>query len=119
MTKRWKWALGGLVLVLIGGGVAARAARARGQGVEVRLEDVKKRDLVAKVTASGNVRPRRSVDISSDVSARVTDLLVREGDDVRAGQVLLRLDRTQLQAGSSRSRAGLSQAQAQVSQQES
>src|SRR5437762_257230 len=118
MKARWKWAIaGGLVLVL-GGGAAARAARARGQGTEVRLEEVQKRDLVAKVTASGNVRARRSVDISSDVSARVTQLMVREGEDVRAGQVLLRLDRTQLEAGSTRSRAALSQSEAQASQQE-
>jgi HlyD family secretion protein len=119
VTKRGKWgiAVGVVVLLAAVGGITA--ARKRGQGVEVRLEAVEKRDLVAKVTASGNVRARRSVDMSSDVSARVAQLLVREGDDVRTGQVLLRLDPTQFEAAAARARAGLSQAQAQASQQES
>jgi len=89
--------------------------RSRNRGPEVRLEEVGRRNLVALVTASGSVRPSRTVDISSDVSARVTQLLVREGDDVRAGQVLLRLDPTQFQAALARARAGFSQAQAQAS----
>ncbi|HCR04155.1 MAG TPA: efflux RND transporter periplasmic adaptor subunit [Gemmatimonadetes bacterium] len=92
--------------------------RSRNRGPEVRLEEVGRRNLVALVTASGNVRPRRTVDISSDVSARVEQLLVREGDDVRAGQVLLRLDPTQFQAALARARAEFSQAQAQASLQE-
>jgi HlyD family secretion protein len=118
MTRRAKWVIAvGVVVVLAGAGAAA-AARRRNQGVEVRLEEVAKRDLVARVTASGNVRARRSVDMSSDVSSRVSQLLVQEGDDVRAGQVLLRLDPTQFEAAAARARAGLSQAQAQASQQE-
>ncbi|MSR37065.1 MAG: efflux RND transporter periplasmic adaptor subunit [Gemmatimonadetes bacterium] len=119
VSRRGKLVIGGVVGVLLLGSIVGIAtARARGKGVEVRLEEVKKRDLVARVTASGNVRPRRTVDMSSDVSARVSQLLVREGDDVRAGQVLMRLDPTQFQAVASRARAGLSQAQAQTSQQE-
>lgn len=118
MTTRWKWAIGGILVLILLGAVGGVVVKKRRQGVEVRLEEVKRRDLVAKVTASGNVRARRSVDMSSDVSARVTQLLVREGDDVRAGQVLLRLDPTQFEAVASRSRAALSQAQAQASQQQ-
>src|SRR5688572_8080561 len=118
MTRRTKTfiALGVVALLGTGGGIAY--AISRDGGAEVRLEPVERRDLVAIVTASGNVRARRTVDMSSDVSARVAQLLVNEGDDVRAGQVLLRLDPTQFEAAVSRSRAGLSQAQAQVAQQQ-
>jgi HlyD family secretion protein len=73
---------------------------------------------VETVTASGNIRARRTVDMSSDVSARVAELLVQEGDDVRRGQTLLRLDPAQYQANVARNRASLSQAQAQRAQQE-
>ena len=112
-----------IVVAVIAVGVIGTAAgwavnRSRNRGPEVRLEEVGRRNLVALVTASGSVRPRRTVDISSDVSARVARLLVREGDDVRAGQVLLRLDPTQFQAALARARAGFSQAQAQASLQE-
>jgi HlyD family secretion protein len=117
MTGRTKVLVGiGLVAVL---GTAAGLSLTRGnsRGVEVRLEAVARRDLVATVTASGNIRARRSVDISSDVSARVAQLDVEEGDDVIEGQVLLRLDRTQLEAARSRAEAGLSQSQAMLAQQ--
>lgn len=88
----------------------------RANGIEARMEAVEKRDLVATVTASGNVRARRKVDISSDVSARVTELLIQEGEDVRQGQVLLRLDPTRFQAILNRNQATLLQSRAQVAQ---
>jgi HlyD family secretion protein len=118
VTRKAWLLIAGTAVVLVGGGTAAWYWGFREEGVEVRLEEVAKRDVVAKVTASGNVRARRSVDMSSDVSARVAQLLVREGDDVRAGQILLRLDPTQFEAAAARARAALSQAQAQASQQE-
>ena len=58
------------------------------------------------------------VEISSEVSARVTELLVDEGDDVVPDQLLLRLDPTQFEASVSRTEASLNQARAQVRQQE-
>src|SRR5687768_98203 len=108
MTRARKVVIAVVAVVLVGAAVGGAIARSRQRAVEVRLEEVRRRDLVAQVTASGNVRPRRTVDLSSDVSARVAQLLVREGDDVTAGQVLLRLDPTQFQAALSRARAGLS-----------
>lgn len=90
----------------------------RDRGVEVRMEEVAKRDLVATVTASGNVRARRSVDISSDVQGRVVELTVEEGDDVERGQVLLRIDPTQYQAQVARNEGALRGAEARVLEQE-
>lgn len=85
-------------------------------GVGARIEVVEARDLTATVTASGNVRARRKVDISSDISARVTELLTDEGDEVVEGQVLLRLDPTRYQAAVNRGMATLKQTEAQVAQ---
>ncbi|MDX1567309.1 MAG: efflux RND transporter periplasmic adaptor subunit, partial [Longimicrobiales bacterium] len=79
--------------------------------------EVARRDLVATVTANGNIRARRSVDISSDVMGRVVELNVEEGDTAQTGDVLLRLDPSQYEAAVSRARATLSQAQAQAAQQ--
>lgn len=90
----------------------------RQRGTAVRTETVGQRDLVATVTASGNVRATRKVDISSDISAKVAELLVDEGEDVEEGQVLLRLDPTRYQAALNRSEANLSQVRAQVAQSE-
>jgi HlyD family secretion protein len=81
------------------------------------MEAVGERDLVATVTVSGNVRARRAVDISADVMGRIIELNVEEGDDVEAGEILLRIDPTQLEAAVSRAEASLSQARAQAAQQ--
>ena len=91
-------------------------ATQREKGEEVRVEVVEKRDLTATVTASGNVRARRKVDISSDISARVTELLIDEGADVEEGQTLLRLDPSRYEAAVNRSQANLMQSRAAVAQ---
>ncbi len=110
------------VFIGVGIGAILLAAAALGSGnrrtatQDVRMEEVAARDLVSIVTASGNVRARRKVDISSDISARVSELLIDEGEDVTVGQVLLRLDPSRYQAAVNRSQANLSQSQAQVAQ---
>ena len=118
MNTQAKVLVGILVVAVLGTAAWLSVRRSRAQGIEVRTETIQKRDLVAIVTASGNIRARRTVDISSDVSARVAELLVEEGDDVRQGQTLLRLEPDQYQAAVSRSEASLAQAEAQRAQQE-
>jgi len=105
------------VVAVLGSAAVLSATRGREGGIEVRTEVIKHRDLVEIVTASGNIRSRRTVDISSDVSARVSQLLIDEGDDVVAGQILLRLEPDQYQAALSRAEAQLAQSQAQEAQQ--
>lgn len=65
---------------------------------EVRLEILEPRTLVEFVSAPGEVEPRTKVDISALVSARIEDLPLREGDEVRKGDVIVRLDDRDLQA---------------------
>ncbi len=118
MTKRGKIIVGvALVLVLGSATVISILQGGNGRGLEVRMEEVQNRDLVATVTASGNVRARRAVDISADVMGRIIELNVEEGDDVTEGTVLLRIDPSQLEAAVSRAQATLSQARAQAAQQ--
>ena len=118
MNARTKIIVGVAIVAVLGTAAWLSIARSRGQGIEVRTEIVERRDLVEIVTASGNIRARRTVDISSDVSARVSELLVDEGDDVVQGQTLLRLEPDQYRASLSRSQASLAQAEAQRTQQE-
>jgi HlyD family secretion protein len=118
MSTQAKILIGILVVAVLGTAAALSVQRSRGQGIEVRTEAIERRDLVSIVTASGNIRARRTVDISSDVSARVAELRVEEGDDVRQGQTLLRLEPDQYQASVSRSEASLAQAEAQRAQQD-
>ncbi|CAN5813197.1 hypothetical protein BH23GEM6_BH23GEM6_17870 [soil metagenome] len=112
-TKLWVFA-GIAILVLGVTGVAIASSRDRGS--EVRGEVVAQRDLVAVVTASGVIQPKRKVDISADISGRVIQLAVEEGQLVSQGDLLLRIDPTSYQAAVRRAEAAVAQAQAQGAQ---
>jgi HlyD family secretion protein len=116
MSKRVKWSVAGGVLVaivLIGTLTAMKSGK---KGTEVRTETVQKRDLVASVTASGQVRPHTKVDLSSDISGKIVRLAVKEGQMVTKGQFLLQIDAQQAEAAVQRMEAGLAAARAQQSQ---
>ncbi len=84
--------------------------------VDVRMETVETRDLVASVTASGKVQPRTMVDLSADITGRIVSLRVREGDVVEKGQLLLRIDPAQYEAAVQRAEASLASVRAQAAQ---
>ncbi len=109
------WIVLGLIVVI--GGIGAMSMRGGNRGgVEVRVETVAARDLVATVTANGWIRPRRSVDIQADLMGRITDILIAEGDSVKKDQILLQIDPTEYQAAVSRARAGVAEATARQAQ---
>jgi HlyD family secretion protein len=116
MKKRTKMIVGLISLVVVVGiGATAAASRNEG-GVDVRLEPVQERDLVALVSASGWIRPHRKVDVQADIMGRIVELNVREGDDVTKGQILMRIDPTQYQATVARAKATVSEALAREAQ---
>src|SRR5215207_10192509 len=55
-------------------------------------------ELKSTVTASGEVRPIRFVNLTSEVQGRITDISVNPGDKVTIGQPLVRVDPTQLES---------------------
>jgi HlyD family secretion protein len=117
MTKKVKIGIAGavgLVVILV---AVLGAAKRGNKSVEVRIEPVEKRDLIASVTASGQVRPQTKVDIASDVAGKIMQLSVREGQMVTRGQFLLQIDPEQAQAAVSRAEASLAAAQANGAQQ--
>ena len=81
-----------LVFVLIGIVVAKKAGWiGKEEGTEVVLAEVKRTEIVEKVSASGKIQPETEVKISPDVSGEITELHVEEGDSVVKGQLLLRI----------------------------
>src|SRR5881397_835309 len=105
MSKRNKLLVGAGATVLIVGLVVISAGARRDRGVEVRFEQAGRRDLVAAVTASGKIQPKKKVDISADITGRITHLAVREGDYVQRGQFLLQIDPTIYEANLQRAQA--------------
>jgi HlyD family secretion protein len=116
MSRTGKVVLGVVVLAAVGGAASYQAFRTE-RGVEVRVDVVREREVVSTITATGQVRARRQVNISSDVMGRVTELLVAEGSEVQEGDVLLSIDPSQIRSAVARARATLSQAETQVTQQ--
>jgi HlyD family secretion protein len=112
MTRRGKAITAVTVVAILAGGLTVAAFKRGDKAVDVRLEKVQKRDLVAYVTASGQVQPHTKVDVASDVSGRIVKLSVKEGDIVKKGQFLLQIDPSTYQADVQREAAGVASARA-------
>lgn len=116
MSKRSKVLVGAGFAALIVGLVVISAGARRDRGQEVRFEKVGSRDLVAAVTASGKIQPKKKVDVSADITGRITKIAVREGDFVKQGQFLLQIDPTIYQANLQQAEATMASSQAAVVQ---
>ncbi|HWA41352.1 MAG TPA: hypothetical protein VG712_07065, partial [Gemmatimonadales bacterium] len=78
MSRRTKLSLIiGFVVVGLGGIAALSAAKKSNKATEVRLEAVAAHDLVATVTASGRIDAKRSVDVTADITGRITEIAVK------------------------------------------
>jgi HlyD family secretion protein len=109
---RKKWIIGSVITVVVVGAIGAKVASGGNKGVEVRIEPVARRDLVATVTASGKIKPKTKVDISADITGRIIALPVVEGQRVHKGDLLVRIDPSTFEATVARSEALLASAQA-------
>src|SRR5205085_4590986 len=112
MSKRNKVLLGSGIIALVVVLIVVSASAKGEKGQEVRFETVGKRDLVAAVTASGKIQPKKKVDISADITGRITKIAVREGDLVKQGQFLLQIDPTIYEANLQQAAATLASSQA-------
>lgn len=80
------------VIAVIAVFVVVNVRKQKGKAVEVKIEQVERRDLVETVNASGKIQPKVSVDISADITGKVVEVAVEEGDAVKKGDLLLRID---------------------------
>ena len=99
------WLIFGLLLLVVGGGVAGFITRAP----QLKVQTAKVREVVSGaasaqgpqtvLNASGYVKARRAATVSSKVMGKVTEVLIEEGMKVEEGQVLARLDDSNVKAG--------------------
>lgn len=91
-TKRRRiiWLLVGVLVLLLAAVLIKGGSKPK--AIEVDVQAVERRTIQERVSASGKVYPRTEVKVSSDVSGEVVELYVEEGDTVRTGQILAKID---------------------------
>lgn len=102
--------IAGLILMLV---IGRRRSR---NDVRYVTEEVHRENLSVRVSATGNLQPRRQVDVGTELSGTVVTVLVDVNDRVRRGQVLAQIDTAKLVDEVQRSRASLRGAEARVGQ---
>lgn len=129
--KRWlPWAVALLAVLLIAGGVLrtlssrkaqqqalVAASTAKNPGVELAASDVVKaetRALAQGLAVSGSLKAVNSAMVKARVAGELQGLTVREGDFVTAGQVIARIDASELQSRVRQARQQAESAKAQV-----
>jgi HlyD family secretion protein len=99
------------------GATYALQARSQAQAAPSYVsETVQRGNLTLSVSANGTLQPTRSVNIGSELSGTVRNVLVDVNDRVRKGQLLVELDTAKLNDQLTKTRATLSAAQAKVAQ---
>jgi HlyD family secretion protein len=93
------------VLVVIGLIIVLNFNSKREKAIKVTLEKVHKTDLTSVISASGEIKPKKNVNISAHIPGRIAKIGVKEGEDVKAGDFLLKLDSIQYEANAERDRA--------------
>jgi HlyD family secretion protein len=116
MSRGAKIGVGIVLAVVAIGAIVTLGGAGKDKEVEVRLEQVARRDLVSAVTASGNIEAKSQVDLQSEVTARILQIHVEEGDLVTKGQLLIELDEVQFRGAVNRAEAILTSQQANMLQ---
>jgi HlyD family secretion protein len=119
MTNKTKYLLFGGAIALLAGAVALKKSGALGEnkeGTEVEIAKVEQRTVVETVSATGKIQPEVEVKISSEVSGEIIALPVKEGQIVKKGDLLVRVNPELYVSGLSRSVSGLSNTKAGLNQ---
>ncbi len=90
------------------------ASTAAPDPVAIRTAPAESRSIDRTVSVTGTLNPDETVTVSSEVAGRVSSILVDFGQQVRKGQVLVELDKQELQFQLDRAKANLAQAQARL-----
>src|ERR1035437_6999411 len=84
--------IAGIVLLVILIIVVILVKNQRNEGIKVTAEKVAKRTIIQTVSANGKIQPEKDIKISPYISGEVVELMVKEGDQVKSGDLLAKID---------------------------
>jgi HlyD family secretion protein len=93
------------VIIFVGIIIIFNLQSQREKSIKVTVEKAEKHDLTSKISASGEVKPKKNVNISAHIPGRIVKIGVEEGQRVKAEDFLLKLDSTQYEANADRAKA--------------
>jgi HlyD family secretion protein len=121
MSKKTLFILLGIVAVVVIALIAGKKSGAFGKSGNFKAVEVQKLEratIIETVAATGKIQPEIEVKLSSEVSGEIIDLPIKEGQDVKKGDLLVKINPDLVQAAVSQSRAALQNSRAGLSQAE-
>jgi HlyD family secretion protein len=112
VKTKWKVIITLAALLVAAIGVYASTVYSKRGVVTVQTGQVTRGDLAAIVTSSGEIKPKNYINIGANAMGNITEILVKEGDHVRKGQLLARVENTQPSADVEAYQASVSSAEA-------
>jgi HlyD family secretion protein len=112
VKTKWKVIISVLVVLGLGIGVYASTVLSKKGLVTVQTGNVARGDLDSVVTASGEIKPKNYINIGANAQGELKEILVKEGDRVRKGQLLARIENVQPEADVEAQRATVASTEA-------
>lgn len=107
--------IGIIIVVAVLGLIGLKSTGAIGggdKGLLVETKEVTKMNVTETVSATGKIRPEVEVSISPEVPGEIIELPIKEGQAVKKGDLLVRINPDLLESSVSRTRAGVANARA-------
>jgi HlyD family secretion protein len=112
VKSKWKTIIIILVVLTLGIGVYASTVYSKRGVVAVQTGKVVHQDLTSLVTASGEIKPKNYINIGANAIGILTKILVKEGEHVKKGQLVARIENIQPEAQVASQQAQVSSAEA-------
>ena len=110
--RRWPWVILVVALLAGAGGWAWLSWSQTSRSIRYSTAEVTRGEIIVTVTATGSVQPTTQVDVSSELSGALAEVAVDFNDQVEVGQILARLDDTNLGEAVQTAKAQLQAAEA-------
>ena len=118
MSKKTLFILLGIVTIVVVGLIVYSKNNNKKRGKEVEITTIEERTIIETVSATGKIHPEIEIKISSEVSGEIIELPVKEGQVVKKGDLLVRINPDLYTSGLNRSVAALSNTKSGLSQAE-